>query len=123
MILKFARISITGLLIDFSSFSIILLTSMSILLSSVISSSIAVTFVFFASTKRLFYYKDGFLFFKFFVYLLYSLFLIFFISFLIQEFSNFYKLSPLFFKACATPFTFVLNFVFISILLNKRVIF
>lgn len=129
-VVKFLLISGTGWFIDVSMYSILtLLLGISIFFSNTISSILAITFVFYISTKKIFIqYKEGVtLKIKYIIYFIYQLVLVILVSIIAQKLyfivGNYYLIEAdqlkIIIKIFVTPFTMILNFFVLKILSEK----
>lgn len=128
--IKFFGISGLGWLIDTAVFTGLSFTPVPVWICNVISSLCGVTFVFFLSTRKTFEVNKKRLSLKqkYIVYVLFELLIIFLASRAIGALNGLYvnifpeKLlgfAPLAAKMCITPFTMLINFVFMKILTEK----
>ena len=108
-------------LLDFTLFTALILASISPLVANLVSATTAVTFAFFISSKKIFYYEGDFLFAKFIVWFIYQAISIIFFSYLIDFLVNFLMVHGTVVKIGVTPITFYTNFMFISVLLTGRI--
>ena len=128
---KFFGFSGIGWLIDMTIFIILTSLSVSEVIANLFSSFVAVTFVYFASTKKLFTNsnKKFNLKQKYIVYFVYQFFMISISSIVIGALSNLitnittiaFLLSykKIISKIIVTPFTMVINFIFMRFLIEK----
>lgn len=128
--IKFVGISGIGWIIDFIIYNILsLIVNLNISTSNLISSCIGVSFVFIISTRKLFINKSKInLKFKYIIYLFYQLLLIFissklivFLKVIILEFNilNNNDLINILVKLLITPFTLIINYFVMKILIEK----
>jgi len=114
-LLGFAFVSGLGLAIDFAIFLLLVALSLSPLAANAVSGSCAVTYVYFASVRRIFSYQGTFLFGLFLAYLVYQIAGVtaasFAVSFLASHF-----MAPALAKVAILPVTFSANYLFMSLL-------
>ena len=115
-LLAFGVVSGTGWLIDVALFALLLVAGCSPLTANTLSASVAVTFVYFASTRKVFHYQGHFLLAKFALYLAYQGLSILAFSGLIYWLVGQLGLPPLAAKVLVTPATFYSNFLFMHLL-------
>lgn len=129
--LKFFGVSGIGWLMDMAIFSILTFFSLSEVIANIISSFVAITFVYSVSTKKLFQNKDRSLDLKkkYILYILYQVVIVSLSSLtigwivsLIEKnitWSLLLKFSKITAKILVTPFTMVLNFLFMKFLIER----
>lgn len=128
--LKFFGISGIGWLIDVCIYSILsYIFNISVGIANIVSSFVAVTFVFTVSTRKIFQNtKKLKLKYKYIIYLIYQIILIFLSSFVIAWLKDIILglsiewLVPyinILVKIIVTPFTMILNYIVMSILIEK----
>lgn len=128
--IKFVGISGIGWLIDFGVFTILGLLGIPSWICNIISSLCGVTFVFFVSTRKTFEVslKRLTLRQKYVIYVLFEIIIILVASrfvgmldgiFAGMDFELFRKFSAIVAKICVTPFTMLINFIFMKILTEK----
>lgn len=114
MIFKFAVVSGSGWLIDFTIFTFLNLIGFPVWLSNFLGATIAVVFVFFVSVRKVFQYGGGYLFNKLIKYVIYQIVAITVASLLIDFIVMQFDITPLFAKVIVTPLTFYANFLFMG---------
>jgi putative flippase GtrA len=119
-VFKFAVISGTGWLIDFAIFVLLTGTGLSPFLANVAGAGTAVTFVFFASVRKVFEYQGGYLVGKLVLYLCFQVVAVNLASLAIQLLVSHPLIPPLSAKILVTPITFYLNFQFMAYLTSGR---
>lgn len=117
-VVRFGAISGGGLAIDTILF-IVLLPQFGPFLANLISAALAVTFVYFASVRRIFEYQGRFMLALFLVYLLYQTVGVTASSAAVAWLSTF--LAPLLAKLLIIPVTFAMNFLFMTWLTGRAV--
>lgn len=131
--LKFISLSGIGWIVDLTFFTLLVnQINLGIFLSNCLSSLIAITFVFFISTKSIFDKKKSKieLKYKYLIYIVYQLILVVSISWLavpinqficsyFDTFDNVIRYSALITKILITPITMILNFFAMKFLLEK----
>lgn len=129
--IHFVGISGIGWLLDFTVFNLLNFVSARVDINNMISSLIAVCFVFTVSTRKTFVQKENGmpLKLKFIIYVLYQLVLIFAVSYVLSQINSalieFLKgtamssLTALMAKIIVTPFTMLCNFVVMKLLIEK----
>lgn len=120
---RFGLVSGMGWLLDFSTFLLLSWRWLQPGPANVLGALLAITFVFFASTRHVFVYEGGFVWQKFFAYLGYQLCVIALFSAAIQALSTGFGLPPGLAKVLVTPVNFYTNFLFMSVLLGGRLRF
>lgn len=117
-VLKFAVVSGIGLGIDFLVFLLLIALDLSPFSANAISGTCAVTFVYFASVRRIFSYQGHFLVGLFLAYLLYQAVGVtaasYAVSFLSQS-----LMPPVLAKIAILPVTFSANYLFMSLLTRR----
>lgn len=127
--LSFFLVSGIGWLLDMTIYTI-LSNFIAITISSIISSSVAVSYVYFVSTKKIFENKETFnIKTKYLFYIIYQIIMILTSSFIIGYLNNFIlkhislsfiiKFSKICAKIIITPFTMIINFIFMKFLMEK----
>lgn len=114
-IAKFAVVSGTGLGLDFGVFLTLIWIGLSPFSANVISGACAVTFVYFASVRRIFSYAGRFLLGLFFAYLLYQAIGVTAASVAVAFLSE-HLARPAVSKLLILPLTFSANYLFMSFL-------
>lgn len=129
--IKFFGISGIGWLIDMVIFTTLTNLEINTILSNIISSLMAVTFVYFTSTKKIFINKNEKINLnkKYVVYIIYQVLMILASSTLIGLINNgiilyinyeiFLKYSKIIAKILVTPLTMICNFIFMKLLIEK----
>ena len=128
--IKFVGFSGIGWLIDFGVFTILGLCGIPSWICNIISSLCGVTFVFFATTRKTFEVslKRLSLHQKYVIYVLFEIIIILVASRFVGlldttfggvSFEALRKFSAIAAKICVTPFTMVINFIFMKILTEK----
>lgn len=129
--LKFFGVSGIGWLMDMSIFSILTFFSLSEVIANIISSFVAITFVYSVSTKKLFQNKDKNLDLKkkYILYILYQIVIVSISSLTIGGIASLIeknvswdlllKFSKIAAKILVTPFTMILNFLFMKFLIER----
>ena len=129
--LKFFGISGIGWIIDFSIFVLLTKLHISEVFSNICSSFVAITFVYFVSTKKLFENKSKNLTIrkKFVMYIVYQIIVVSLFSALIGLLTIFIEnnieinfiliYKQIIAKIIVTPFTMILNFCFMKFLLER----
>jgi len=115
-IIGFAGVSGIGLLLDFSLFETLDLIEGHPSIANVISSTVGTSFVYFASVRNVFRYNGKFMFVKWIIYIIYQVLLITTVSFIIGNLSENFRIQGWVIKISVTPFTFLTNFIFMSVL-------
>jgi putative flippase GtrA len=117
-VMVFGAISGTGLALDFCIF-LLLANAGDVApgIANAISGAAAVTFVFFVSVRRVFQYGGGFLVGRFVAYLVYHAFGIPAGSAAVAYLSQ-HHLVPWLAKIAVLPFTFIANYLFMSLLMR-----
>ena len=128
--LKFFGLSGIGWLMDVSIYSILsYIFNINVGIANIISSFVAVTFVFTTSTRKIFKNTQSFkLRYKYIAYLIYQVLLITLSSFVIAFLKDFIiglsinwlnNYVNILVKILVTPFTMVLNYIVMSLLIEK----
>ena len=128
--LKFFGLSGIGWLMDVSIYSILsYIFNINVGIANIISSFVAVTFVFTTSTRKIFKNTQSFkLRYKYIAYLIYQVLLITLSSFVIAFLKDFIvglsiswlnNYVNILVKIIVTPFTMVLNYIVMSLLIEK----
>ena len=120
---RFGLVSGMGWLLDFSTFLLLSWRLLPPAQANVCGALLAITFVFFASTRHVFVHEGGFVWQKFFAYLGYQACVIALFSVAIQALSEGLGLPPGVAKVLVTPVNFYTNFLFMSVLLGGRLRF
>ncbi|WP_426345325.1 GtrA family protein [Alcaligenes sp. HNGD-HTN06] len=120
MIMRFGLVSGFGWLIDFVLFTTLTSIQTPVWLANIIGATTAVTFVFFASIKRIFQYDGHYLIKNLVVYLIYQVIAILLASFIIDLITSIAQIKPIYSKIIVTPFTFYANFQFMSYLTTGK---
>ena len=108
-------ISLKGLLLDVLFYSVcIYVFSLSIFIANIMSSFVAISFVYFQSTKNIFDKESSIN--SFFIYLSYQIISINFYSYVISFMDETYIFNPLLSKILTIPFSFITNYLFMKIL-------
>lgn len=125
---KFIGISGFGWLIDVLFFSILTTLKIATAVSNIISSTIAITFVYFVSTNKIFKGNNiTEIRAKYLIYIIYQCIVIFTFSIIIEKISLFILAKDILFlsdfhniiaKICVTPFTMTINFIFMKVLMG-----
>lgn len=130
-IIAFVGISGIGWIIDFSIFNLLNLLDTRIQMHNIISSLIAVCFVFVTSTRKTFVQTHSKfpLKIKFVIYIIYQIILILAISYVLGSVSEFLagyfvgtiiaKYAAMLSKIIVTPFTMLMNFIVMKILIER----
>lgn len=117
-IAKFAVVSGTGLGLDFAVFLTLIWTGISPFAANSVSGACAVTFVYFASVRRIFSYAGRFLLGLFLAYLLYQAIGVtaasVAVAFLSERFA-----TPAVSKLLILPITFTANYLFMALLTRR----
>ena len=116
--LGFAVISGIGWLLDFGVFWGIVRAGLDPFQANLISAGLAVTFVYFASVRRLFIYEGRFLLLKFLFYVVYQVAAIAAASLLIATIAP--RLGAMLAKVAVTPLTLLTNFAFMTVLTRAQ---
>lgn len=127
--IKFSGISGVGWVIDVCIYLFMInILNMSPFYSNYLSSTIAVSFVYFASVCKIFNFKDGFNYWAFFIYLIYQFLSISGFSFIIDVLTrystviipaiqlNYHAITA---KIVVTPFTLITNYIFMKLLIGN----
>jgi len=118
-LLHFGFISALGLTLDVLLFLILIEISFSPGVANFVSASTAVTFVFFASVWRVFYYRGQFVLGLLVAYWCYQAIAVFLASWAVSALSV-HLLVPLAAKFAILPVTFLANYIFMSHLTGRR---
>jgi len=118
-IIGFALVSATGLLIDFVTFSALIGLQVSIYTANLCAGALAVTFVYFASVRRVFAYEGRFLFGLLGVYIVYQICGVTLASMAVHRLTgpHFPALAA---KIAILPLTFSSNYLFMSFLTRQK---
>jgi putative flippase GtrA len=118
-LLRFAVISGVGLLLDFGVFFLLVRAGrMQPTASNMISATVAVAFVYFASISKVFSYQGDFLLSLFLVYLGYQVMAVALASIAVGYLAAYFA-SPGWAKLAVLPMTFGANFAFMSLLTRR----
>jgi putative flippase GtrA len=117
-ILQFGIVSGVGLAIDFAIFFLLIAVGLSPFEANAASGSCAVTFVYFASVRRIFTYKGDFLLGLFFAYLLFQAAGVTAASLVVGALAE-HQVNPALAKILILPVTFSANYLFMSFLTRK----
>jgi putative flippase GtrA len=120
-VIAFALVSGIGLALDFSIFLLLIFAGLSPGAANLISATVAVTFVYFTSTKQVFDYQGRFLFHLFAVYLVYQALAVTIASWALAWIVAEWELAPAIAKLLILPATFSANYLFMHWLTAKRV--
>lgn len=120
MIFKFAVVSGSGWLIDFSIFTFLNFIGFPVWLSNFLGATTAVIFVFFVSVRKVFQYGGGYLLDKLIKYVIYQILAITVASMLIDFIVMQFDITPLIAKVIVTPLTFYANFLFMGYITSGR---
>lgn len=113
-LVSFAGVSGIGLALDFSIFQSLVLLGLHPSSANAISSAAGITFVYFASVRRIFKYEGHFLIAKWLTYICYEALLIAIVSITIGRLSEDLHAKAWLIKIGVTPLTFLANFIFMS---------
>lgn len=117
-LLRFALVSGVGLGLDFLLFLALIALSAEPFLANMVSAACAVSFVYFASVRKIFRYEGGFMLGFFLLYLVYQAVAVtaasWGVSFLATRF-----VSPVLAKVIILPLTFGANYLFMTLLTRK----
>jgi putative flippase GtrA len=119
-VLGFALVSGVGLGLDFALFVLLVHVGLRPGHANFISASVAVTFVYFVSTKRVFRYQGRFLMQLFLLYLAYQVFGVTVASWAVDVIVVVIGLHPAIAKLLILPLTFSANFLFLHFLTAKK---
>ena len=129
--LSFFLISGIGWLMDIIIYTILTNIGLNVLLSNIISSTVAVTYVYITSTKKLFKNDSKYsLKVKYIMYIIYQICMILISSYIVYLISSYLlNINELFIiivnhaklsaKIIVTPFTMVINFIFMKFLIEN----
>ncbi len=112
-ILKFGIVSGIGLGLDFVIFALLIAAELSPFAANLVSGTCAVTFVYFASVRRIFTYRGSFLLRLFLAYLVYQAAGVTAASVAVGMFVE-HGVDPLISKLLILPVTFSANYLFMS---------
>jgi putative flippase GtrA len=115
-VLAFALVSGVGLGLDFALFLMLVHAGLRAGYANFISASVAVTFVYFVSTKRVFEYQGRFLAYLFFLYLAYQVLGVAVSSWAVDAIIATLGVAPAIAKGLILPLTFSANFLFMHFL-------
>ncbi len=126
----FFGLSGIGWIIDMSIFTFLTFLNTNVIIANIISATTAVTFVYIFSTRKIFENKNENLNLKkkYLFYLVYQIVMILFSSFIIQIIAKqlelvtivyIKKYAKLIGKILFTPFTMIINFIFMKLLIEK----
>lgn len=119
-IVQFALVSGAGLALDFGLFIALTQFGLGPGFSNFISASIAVTFVYFVSVKKIFAYQGQFLFGLFAAYLIYQAIAVIAASLAVEVLAVSTPLTAIWSKIAILPATFGANFLFMSWLTREK---
>lgn len=119
-LLLFSLTSGIGWLVDVSLFTWLVFLKISPFYANLISAGIAVSYVFFVSTRHIFIRDQRYMVGKFLGYLVYHIVAVFLASAAIQGLYGILEVHPLICKIIVTPFTLYINYIFMAFLLEKR---
>jgi putative flippase GtrA len=117
-IVGFAAVSGVGLAVDFAVFFLLIQAGLSPFGANAVSGACAVTFVYFASVRRIFSYRGHFLLGLFAAYLVYQVCGVTAASLLVQFLAEGFVSAGLA-KILILPLTFTSNYLFMSLLTRK----
>ena len=120
---RFGLVSGTGWLLDFSTFLLLSHRLLPPAQANALSALLAITFVFFASTRHVFVHEGSFVWLKFFTYLAYQACVVALFSVTIQVLSEGLGIPAGLAKVLVTPVNFYTNFLFMSVLLTGKLRF
>jgi putative flippase GtrA len=118
-IFRFGLVSGVGLTLDVCLFAVLVRTGMRPGWANLISAGAAVTFVYFASTRRVFAYEGRFLYELFLVYVAYQLLAVAAASWAVDALVRF-GMFPVVAKLAILPVTFSANYLFMRFLTKPR---
>lgn len=118
-IAKFALVSGIGLTLDVGLFLLLISTGLRAGYANFISASTAVTFVYWASTKRVFDYQGQFLLLLFIFYLAYQVIAVVVASWAVDVIVAL-GVGAIFAKGLTLPVTFTANYLFLDFLTRNR---
>jgi hypothetical protein len=118
-LLPFAAISSAGLGLDVTVFALLIRLGFRAGYANLVSAALAVTLVYFVSTKQVFRYVGRFLLPLFLAYLVYQVLAITVASWAVDILVTF-GISPIFSKGAILPITFSLNYLFLDFLTRNR---
>ena len=121
MILKFAVVSGSGWLIDFSIFTFLNFIGFPVWLANFLGATTAVIFVFLVSVRNVFRYGGDYILYKLIKYVIYQFVAISVASILIDFIAMQFNTPPLIAKIIVTPLTFYANFLFMGYITLGRV--
>ena len=119
-VMQFALVSGAGLALDFGLFIGLTQSGIGPGFSNFISASVAVTFVYFVSVKKIFAYQGQFLFGLFAAYLVYQATAVVAASLAVEYLTVGTALSAVWSKIVILPVTFGANFLFMSWLTREK---
>lgn len=119
-VLAFGLVSGIGLALDYGLFLILAENGLRAGFTNLVSASAAVTFVYFASVRRIFDYAGRFLFRLFAAYVVYQLVAVAAASWAVDWLVSGPRVAPVWAKAAILPLTFFANFLFMSWLTRAR---
>lgn len=119
MVIGFAAASGIGLLLDLGLFLFLIQTELTPTVANLLSATAAITFVYFATVRRVFSYHGKFLLPLFFAYVAYQAAAVMAASIAVGYLA-FYWLHPALAKLAILPVTFTANFLYMSFLTRRR---
>ena len=120
MIARFGVISGAGWLIDFCLFVSLGWLGVPVWAANMVGASVAVLFVFFASVRHVFEYKEHYLVGKLVTYIIYQAIAILAASLLIDGLTQWFDVVSVLSKIIVTPLTFYANFLFMSFITTGK---
>lgn len=118
-IIGFALVSAIGLLLDFATFSALIGLRVPIFTANMCAGAFAVTFVYFASVRRVFAYEGRFLFGLLAIYILYQICGVSLASMAVNFLTG-PHLPAIAAKVAILPLTFSANYLFMSFLTRQK---
>lgn len=122
-IFGFGLVSVVGLGGDYVLFTALILAGLAPFPANLISGGAAVLFVFFISIRHIFEDKPGNVLVKLTLYIVYQIMVVALFSWAIATISETTNFFPLFVKIASTPFSFLMNFIFMGIIAERRLSF
>jgi putative flippase GtrA len=116
---NFAALSAVGLAIDMGVFSVLVYCGLRPGYANLVSATLAVTFVYFSSAKRVFQYHGQFLVSLFLLYVTYQVMAVLAASFAVDRLVTM-GFWPITSKLLILPVTFTVNYLFMSFLLKAK---
>lgn len=113
-VLRFGIVSGVGWAIDFAVFALLVHGGASVLAANLVGASLAVTWVFAASVRRIFAYDGRFLFGRFALYAAWQVAAVAAASLAIDLLHRHAGIGPLLAKILVTPLTFACNYLFMA---------